>query len=65
MGDGGGARLPPGLILDPSRLLQGWRPGGVVRPGELSPSTPIRSTMTADTSIPEKVRSSRGDQRTP
>lgn len=57
--------LSPPKTLDPSRLLWGWEPAGVVWSWILPPTTAIRSTMTADTSTPEKVRSSRSDERTP
>lgn len=58
---------PPGLTLDPSRLLWGWDPGGVVWPWILlwSATAAVRSTVTADTSTPEQVRSSRNGKRTP
>lgn len=57
------ACFPTGLTVATSRMLQGRGPGGAERPGELSPTAPIGSPMTAATSIPEQVRSSKGDRR--
>ena len=67
VGDGDYSCLLPGLTLDPSRLLWGWDPGGVVWSCILlwSATAAIRSTVMADTSTPEQVRSSRHGKRTP